>query len=344
MERKIDINNVMLDGMMGLVVGDALGNPVQFMSRDAIPARAKGPVTGMEAGGVFGMPAGSFTDDGSMALATLRSILDKGEIVPEDIMDNFVAWEFEGKFTPFGEAYDEGNTCSSAIWDYRIYKEKCAKEAEKNGADSVFGGANEFKYFGAAGEYANGNGALMRILPVCIFFAKRASSVCTSDDFAIEAIHNVTALTHNTLRAKMANGLYYFMVKSIIYGQGSLKERLQKGLDDGFAYYGHDLRNLGERMHFSRMFSLEEFAKVPEDEIKSSGYVIHTFEAAIWCLIHGESFRESLLKAVNLGDDADTVGAVAGGLAGLYYGYEGIPAEWIEAMQRREWIEAMCRE
>lgn len=91
------------------------------------------------------------------------------------------------------------------------------------------------------------------------------------------------------------------------------------------------------------MLRLEEFAKVPEEAIKSSGYVVDSLEAAVWSLITTESFEEALLKAVNLGDDTDTVGAIAGGLAGLYYGGEKMPREWVESVKRREWIEELCR-
>ncbi len=91
-----------------------------------------------------------------------------------------------------------------------------------------------------------------------------------------------------------------------------------------------------------RNICLDEFARVPETQIRSTGYVIDTLEAAVWCLITTQSFEECLLKAVNLGDDADTTGAVAGGLAGLYYGYDAIPREWLAVLQKREWVEELC--
>ena len=84
------------------------------------------------------------------------------------------------------------------------------------------------------------------------------------------------------------------------------------------------------------------FAALPEDGIHSSGYVVDALEAAVWSLVNSASFEETLLKAVNLGDDTDTVGAIAGGLAGLYYGYDAIPEDWLGALQRREWIEGLC--
>ena len=94
-----------------------------------------------------------------------------------------------------------------------------------------------------------------------------------------------------------------------------------------------------ELARFGRLFDLKEFAETPEKEIRSSGYVLDSIEAAVWCLITTDNLKDCLLKAVNLGDDTDTVAAIAGGLAGLYYGYGAIPEEWLEAIQRREWIE-----
>lgn len=93
--------------------------------------------------------------------------------------------------------------------------------------------------------------------------------------------------------------------------------------------------------HFSRICDLEAFGKLPEKQIKSSGYVVDTLEAVTWCLITTTSFKEAVLQAVNLGDDTDTVGAITGSLAGLYYGYDSIPTEWVKQLQCREWIESL---
>ena len=137
---------MVLDGMMGLVVGDALGCPVQFLDREEL--RERGAVTEMEGYGTYNMPPGTWTDDSSMALATLASINERNCIDLRDIMERFLDWEFHGAYTPFGKAFDEGNTCSNAIYKYR---------------DS-----HDLTTCGETDEYSNGNGALMRILPVCI--------------------------------------------------------------------------------------------------------------------------------------------------------------------------------
>jgi len=310
--------NIWLDGMMGVIVGDALGCPVQFMEREEITGRETGPVKGMESGGVYHMPEGTWTDDSSMALATLDSIRELGEVDLEDIMTSFADWYEEGEYTPFGEAFDMGNTCSLAIEKF---------EREKNPLTC-----------GGTTERSNGNGSLMRIMPICLYAYDRRLS--TED--AVTSVHEVSGLTHNHLRAKIACGLYYFCVWAILDGKGSLKERLQKGLDEGFAYYEKDIINRVELAYYGRIRDIADFAKVSEEGIKSTGYVVDSLEAAIWSLIRTDSFKDCLLTAVNLGDDSDTVGAIAGGLAALYYGYEGIPEEWLAVIKRREWIEDLC--
>ena len=314
------MKNIWLDGIMGLVIGDALGCPVQFLSREAIERR--GSVTGMEGYGTFHMPVGTWTDDSSMTLATLDSILDKNKIDPNSIMKNFVKWKFEGAYTPFGQAFDEGITCTNAI--HRFVKK------------------GDWKTCGATGEYANGNGALMRILPICLYYIDQQN--IGLDEEAIRGIHAAGSLTHNHIRSNMACGFYYFMAKEIVnHRDMELQACLQKGIEKGIQYYSSDKECLSELEHFQRIFHLSTFAKVPEEKIKSSGYVIDSIEAAVWCLITTDSFQECVLKAVNLGDDSDTVAAIAGGLAGLFYGYEAIPNQWLSVLQKREYVENMCR-
>lgn len=319
--------NIWREGMMGVIVGDALGCPVQFLSRADIKNRPEGPVTGMESGGVYHMPEGTWTDDGSMAVATMVSIIEKGEADPVDIMKKFVAWETKGEYTPFGEAFDQGRTCLSAIYKFMALPDvdRC----------------------GATGEHANGNGALMRIMPACLYYYEKQKKEGISDDEVVEAIHRISGLTHNHLRSKMCCVVYYFCVKSIIDGmllpvKPELEALLQSGVDAALKYYGRDRNNITELAYLRRLFHLAEFKEEPEEKIRTTGYVIHTIEAVFWCLLNTDSYRECLVNAVNLGDDTDTVGAIAGGLAALYYGYADIPEEWLSVIKRREWLEDLC--
>lgn len=311
--------NVWIDGVMGVVIGDALGMPVQFMDRATIK---KNPVTKMSGYGTYNMPPGTWSDDSSMSLATLDSILEKKSIDYDDIMNKFINWTWDGEYTPAGKAFDQGRTCIEAICNYARNK--------------------DYKTCGKTGEWANGNGALMRIMPVCLYaYIQWKNEKITSNE-AVEYVHKVSALTHNHMRSKMACGIYFFMIQSIMESEGILIERLQKGMDNAKNFYESDTTNQVEWKKFGRMMNLSNFATVTEDKIKSSSYVLDSLEAAVWSLITTTTFEEGLLRAVNLGDDADTVGAIAGGLAGLYYGYDNAPEEWRSVIIKGKEIEKMC--
>ena len=311
--------NIWLNGIMGVVVGDALGCPVQFESRGEV---ARHPVTGMRGYGTFHLPEGSWTDDSSLTIALLESIRRVGKIDLDDIMGNFMKWLYDGEFTPYGESFDIGGGTMQAIGRY-----KRDADAAKCGGD---------------GERNNGNGSLMRILPACIYCSVMESSGMYSDRDAIDVIHSVGGLTHAHIRSNIACGLYFFMVKEILTGEGSLQERLQEGLTQGFAFYESWLTDRENLHYYDRLRDLTVLKSLSADKIKSTGYVVDTLEAAVWSLITTDRFDQALLKAVNLGEDTDTVGAIAGGLAGLYYGYDAIPEDWLSALRRREWIEKMC--
>lgn len=306
------------DGIFGLIIGDALGVPVEFLSREEMKLN---PVTGMRAYGTHNQPAGTWSDDSSMTLATLESIKHKGGIDYKDIMDKFTGWCLYADYTPFHDVFDIGIATSRAIIRYG------------KGASPIESGGKT--------EWDNGNGSLMRILPVCLYLYNRQKMMCTPEDENISLIHNVSSLTHAHFRSQIACGIYYFMIKSVLGETGDLRSRLQLGIDEACRYYRRDMERNIEMKHFSRICDLEVFGKLPEKQIKSSGYVVDTLEAVTWCLLTTTSFKEAVLQAVNLGDDTDTVGAITGSLAGLYYGYDSIPTEWVKQLQCREWIESL---
>lgn len=305
------------NGVMGVVVGDALGCPVQFESREEV---ARHPITGMRGYGTFNLPAGSWTDDSSLTLALVESIRRTGTIDCTDIMDNFVKWLDDGAFTPYGHAYDIGRGTMSAI---RRYK-RDRKPLKAGNTD----------------ERSNGNGSLMRIMPAVLYCIDKG----LSDGDAIDVIHKVGGLTHAHIRANIACGLYYFMAAAIVCGEGPLNECLRIGLGRGFAFYERRLSDHENLQYYDRLRDLFAFAALPEEQIQSSGYVVDALEGAVWALANADTFEKALLKVVNLGDDTDTVGAIAGGLAGLYYGCDAIPKEWLAALQRREWIEELLQD
>lgn len=319
--------NMWLDGMLGLVVGDALGVPVQFMKRRDIQNRWQGPVTNMESGGVYDKPAGTWSDDSSMALATLDSLCEYHGYHADDIMQKYVYWMYEGLYTPEGASFDVGITCHEAI----------AKYAQ----------GTSWKDCGKTGEYANGNGALMRVLPLCLWYGALQKAGKTDTESCIRVIQEAGALTHNHARSHMSCGLYYFMVRQLLEdGAKSTKllGLLQKGLSEGFAFYANRPEGQQEGEHFHRVRELTQLKALTEKDIRSTGYVIDTLEAVLWCLVTTDTYEACMCKAVNLGDDTDTVAAIAGGLAGLYYGCESIPQSWLEVIKRKAWLMELCAE
>lgn len=315
------MNQIWKNGMMGVVLGDCLGMPVQFLTREEIK---KNPVKTMEGYGTYNMPPGTWSDDSSMALATLFSLKENNRVDYDDIMKRFVCWVHKGEYTPAGVSFDMGNTCLGAINEYIHSK--------------------NYLSCGKTGERANGNGALMRIMPMCLYAYEKVKQEKWTIKNAMDHIHQASALTHNHLRSKMACGIYFFMVCSILNREGSLQELLQAGIDDAIRFYHGNIENYTQLAYYSRLFHLDEFAQCQETEIKSTGYVVDSLEAAIWSLITTDSLKEALLRAVNLGDDTDTIGAIAGGLAGLYYGYESAPEEWRRSIIKETDIIALCEE
>lgn len=251
------------DAIYGLAIGDALGVPVEFMSRGSFE------VTEMTGYGTHNQKPGTWSDDTSMTLAICDSIREKGFIDIEDIRDRFCAWLFDGQYTVDGTVFDCGITVSRALEEGR----------------------------GLDGEYDNGNGSLMRTIPL-------AFTEATDDE-----IREVSAITHAHEISMDLCCEYVHIARRLIAGET---------VSDAIP---------------------EEYMDMDIDEVKSSGFVRDTYEAALWAVANTDCFRDAVLAAVNLGSDTDTVGAVAGALAGIVYGIEGIPEEWIETLRGKDIIE-----
>lgn len=296
--------------MLGHAVADALGVPVEFCSRAEL---AEKPVTEMLGYGSYPVPAGSWSDDTSMSLCALDS-LSKGEINYDEIMLNFGKWYYNDEFTPAGEMFDVGNTCSFAIHNY--HKANCS-----------------YKDCGLDDERSNGNGSLMRIHPFVLYAHYKMMPLKEWEPMIFEA----SALTHAHERSKVGCGIYAYILLHLLADPniGAVETALKRAEAN---YQDHE-----EFVHYTRVFK-PDFAKLDADEIRSSGYVVDTLEAAVWCLLTTNTYKDCVLKAVNLGSDTDTVAAIAGGLAGALYGYEAIPQEWLNTLIKREYIEALCEQ
>ena len=284
--------NKIYDAIIGLVIGDALGVPYEFKDRNSFEC------TDMVGYGTYNQPKGSWSDDSSMTLATIESISRLGKVDIEDIANNFIKWLYYGEFTPYGEVFDVGSTTKIAL--DRYYKEKIS--VKKCGLDDF---------------YSNGNGSLMRILPLAFLECKT------------ENIISVSSITHANKISCNACIVYINIAKNLINGLDIITS-----IKDSFEYI-----NIPE---LERLKNIEDLKL---NDIKSSGYVINTLEAVIWCLINTTSYKECVLTAVNLGEDTDTISAIVGGLAGIYYGRNsenGIPKEWVNNIARKEWIKSLC--
>lgn len=303
-------------GILGLAVGDALGVPVEFLSRGEL---AQNPVTGMRGQGTHHQPAGTWSDDTSMALCLLESLTDGLDYA--DMMVRFLCWAGEGHLTAHGDVFDMGIATHQALARFRagIPPLEC----------------------GGRGEYDNGNGSLMRILPLALWLHRTAGPGFYRDPKAHEIIHNASALTHAHPVSLAACVLYCAAADALLCGQAG-PEALGQAIAEAKQVCARMPKTAPALPAFARADPAVLLA-LPREEVRSGGYVVDTLEAALWCLLHAGSYRECVLEAVNLGEDTDTVAAVAGGLAGLQYGPGGIPAEWLGALAKRQEIEALCR-
>ncbi len=308
--------NKICDGIIGLAIGDAIGVPVEFRSRQEL---TKAPVISMREYGTHYQPRGTWSDDTSLTLALMDSIIEKNEIDYVDIMNRFSNWLLYNDYTATGEVFDVGNSTSRAIMNYGR-------------------GVNPLEC-GGISEYENGNGSLMRILPTAYYLRKHSDLEIESQ---MNIIYNISALTHRHPISLIGCGIYINIAMNLLEGMLSLYESVEQGIKTAFEYYERKAWN--DVYAYLRLMDLSIFLELPDSEIKSSGYVVHTLESALWCLLNTNSYAECVLKAVNLGDDTDTVGAVVGGLAGIYYGLEKIPKDWLDVLARRQYIEELCEE
>lgn len=305
--------------LFGLAVGDALGVPVEFKSRESLKMN---PVKGMQEFGTHNQPKGTWSDDSSLTFCLAESLC-KGYTI-ESIAKNFLQWYNSQIWTPHGEIFDNGIATSIAM------------HALNQGVVPTLAGGKD--------ENSNGNGSLMRILPL-VFYSK---------DFSIEQrfqiIKEVSSITHAHIRSVLACFMYIEFALQIIKGNDKWISFKNMQLEVAHFLDNNAICSQDEFDKFHRIMYIHsnlDYKIIPiheysEAEINSSGYVLHSLEASIWCILNSNSYEETVLKAVNLGGDTDTTAAIAGGLAGLIYGYDAIPKEWIHVLARKNDIEKLC--
>lgn len=294
--------------LIGLAVGDALGVPVEFMEREAI---ANDPVKVMRGYGTHHQPPGTWSDDSSLAFCLAEALIDGYDL--NRIAKSFEAWMVDGKWTPHGKVFDVGIATSDAIIKLR----RGVAPTEAGGRD----------------EWSNGNGSLMRIAPLLLYIQKKEL------DSRFDITREVSSITHGHIRSVIACFYYLEFALKVLAGIDpfSIYAQLKEEVKD---YLVSRAVRADELVHFRRLLEGDIF-QLPEQEINSSGYVVDTLEASVWSLLTTGSYADAVLRAVNLGEDTDTTGAVTGTLAGLLYGYDAIPREWVQALARSEEIETL---
>jgi ADP-ribosyl-[dinitrogen reductase] hydrolase len=297
--------------MVGLAAGDALGGPVEFEPR---AAREADPVRGMRGGGTWKLEPGTWSDDASLALCLAESIVLKG-FDPEDSGHRGLAWLDEGLWSSRGEAFGVGGATRRAL------------DRIRSGMPAILAGGR--------GENDNGNGSLMRILPASIWLGR------LPEPARFRAVAAYSSTTHGHPRSILGCWLHSLVAGKLLEGAAPAKAYAAAMSEARTLLGALPASARAEAGAYSRVLD-GELPSLPSRAVRGSGYVVHCLEAALWCLATTTDFAACVLAAVNLGEDADTTGAVAGGLAGLAYGRDAIPADWAKVLARLPEIEALA--
>ena len=282
--------------LLGLACGDAVGTTVEFQPRGTFK-----PVTDMVGGGPFGLKPGGWTDDTSMALCLADSLFATGRFEPIDQMERYCRWMDKGYLSSNDRCFDIGGTVRSALNRFKRTGEP---------------------FSGSTDPHSAGNGCIMRLAPVPMFFYPDWKIV-------IEMSGESSRTTHGTTECVEACKLFGGMLYQALAGEGKEKILL-----------GHQVA--GIKSNRIQAIARGEYRTKLKDQIRGSGYVVASLEAALWCFDRSSSFEETILKAANLGDDADTTAAVCGQIAGAFYGEKSIPTKWLEKLALLETIRGMA--
>lgn len=278
--------------LLGLAVGDAIGTTVEFKPRGSFT-----PVSDMLGGGTFNLKAGQWTDDTSMALCLATSLVEKNGFDPLDQMQRYLRWYDEGYLSSTGKCFDIGNATRQALERFRATGKPLSGSTHPSSA---------------------GNGSLMRLAPVVLFYAPNLSK---AKSYAGKS----SRTTHAAAECVQACTLF-----------AGILVRALDGEDKASALFHSNLKGqLSEKIN---AIAAGEYQAKTVQHIRGNGYVVDALEAALWCFLKTESFAEAVLAAANLGDDADTTAAICGQIAGAYYGQNGIPSPWLEKLCMRDEI------
>jgi ADP-ribosyl-[dinitrogen reductase] hydrolase len=291
--------------LLGLAAGDALGTTLEFQEPGEFT-----PLTDMVGGGPFDLKPGEWTDDTSMALCLAESLITQRDFDPIHQLETYVQWWRQGHLSVKGRCFDIGITTAGALQRFEAHRQQ---------------------YPGSTDPEAAGNGSLMRLAPAPLAFAG-------SPERAIRLAGDSSRTTHGAVECVDACRYFAGLLLAALNGL-SKREILNND-------YEPAVKSCLQQPLTPKVLAIASGSfKVKEPpQLRGSGYVIHTLEAALWAFHKTDNFHDGALKVVNLGEDADTTGAVFGQIAGAYYGVEGIPAEWREKLAMRELIEQRAAE
>ncbi len=286
--------------LLGLAAGDALGTTLEFKQ----PGTFK-PIKGIVGGGPFGLQPGEWTDDTSMALCLAESLIERKGFDPVDQLSRYVRWMDDGHLSSTGRCFDIGNATRQALENFKRKPQA---------------------YCGSTDPSQAGNGSIMRLAPVPLAYARAGGE-------AVEKAAESSKTTHGSREA--VDGCRYLAALIVGAAEGMTKAEL---LSENFFPISNGKTKDSIAPKIAEI-AAGSFKRKNPPEIRGTGYVVKSLEAALWAFFRSDSFEEGALLAVNLGDDADTTGAVYGQLAGCYYGERGIPSSWLAKLKMRDVIE-----
>ena len=296
--------------LFGFVIGDAMGVPIEFKSRKILQ---ENPTTTMLGFGSHDVPPGCWSDDTSMTLATMDSIICSHGINYNDIANHFLYWVNEDRYTATNCIFDIGMATRKALMHWEV-------EKKKSDADATICGGSSF--------YDNGNGSLMRMLPIVFYL----NTDTTSYEQRYMIIKNTSSITHKHEISILGCLIYTDFLLGLL--QGKTKEQSYNDLQEkNYINFDKDTLNM-----FRRIWS-KELLNSSSDTISSSGYVVDTLESVLWVTLTTDNFYDAIVTAINLGDDTDTVGAITGSIVGLLYGYDSIPHDWLYDLIGKEYLD-----
>jgi len=291
--------------LLGLAVGDAIGVPAEFKSRRYM---IEHPIKDMVGYGTYNLPPGTFSDDTSLSMCLAEVLADEYNV--EKLAQYLLKWYEQAFWSARGEVFDVGVTTEKVMLKL------------KQGEPAILAGNDD--------EYSNGNGSLMRILPLLFFIHNKPV------EERWKYTSEISSVTHRHIRSIIA--CFYYLEFARYIMQGKNKTETYSALQQEIPAFLHQ-NNVPdvEIAHYDRLLK-EDITLLHEEKIRSSGYVVDTLEASMWCFMTTDTYSDAVLKAVSLGDDTDTIASITGGLAGLYYGVDSIPAHWVAQLARKDEI------